>query len=181
MGVSRAELQAVKLERQGDAEEAAKFRARAEKMRYEDPYTALQDELDEAVKNEVGPCVWALTLVFVSCLGKSKWWWLPLVVIASASTEGALHRQTDQTVGACSGLSFSLCTCFSRVPHLFVSGVIHQFTARGCRFSMAAAARLWWRRWAAAAGAAAAAALLRCQNIFQTRLPYTHKLVHECW
>lgn len=54
MGVSRAELQAVKLERQGDTEEAAKFRARAEELRYEDPYTALQDELDEAVKNEVG-------------------------------------------------------------------------------------------------------------------------------
>lgn len=53
MGVSRAELQAVKLERQGEVEEAAKFRARAEEMRYEDPYTALQDELDEAVKNEV--------------------------------------------------------------------------------------------------------------------------------
>eukprot|EP00752_Nemacystus_decipiens_P002499 g2348.t1 len=52
MGVSRAELQAVKLERQGDAEEAAKFRARAEELRYEDPYTALQDQLDEAVKNE---------------------------------------------------------------------------------------------------------------------------------
>lgn len=53
MGVSRAELQAVKLERQGEVEEAAKFRARAEEMRYEDPYTALQDQLDEAVKNEV--------------------------------------------------------------------------------------------------------------------------------
>ncbi|CAM9325694.1 unnamed protein product [Pylaiella littoralis] len=52
MGVSRAELQAVKLERQGEVEEAAKFRARAQEMRYEDPYTALQDELDEAVKNE---------------------------------------------------------------------------------------------------------------------------------
>lgn len=54
MGVSRAELQAVKLERQGETEEAAKFRARAEELRYEDPYTALQDQLDEAVKNEVG-------------------------------------------------------------------------------------------------------------------------------
>lgn len=57
MGVSRAELQAVKLERQGETEEAAKFRARAEELRYEDPYTALQDELDEAVKNEVCMCV----------------------------------------------------------------------------------------------------------------------------
>ena len=46
MGVSRAELQAVKLERQGETEEAAKFRARAEELRYEDPYTALQDQLD---------------------------------------------------------------------------------------------------------------------------------------
>lgn len=54
MGVSRAEQQAVKLERQGETEEAAKFRARAEELRYEDPYTALQDQLDEAVKNEVG-------------------------------------------------------------------------------------------------------------------------------
>ncbi|CAN0152054.1 unnamed protein product, partial [Ectocarpus fasciculatus] len=52
MGVSRAELQAVKLERQGEAEEAEKFRERAKEMRYEDPYTALQDELDEAIKNE---------------------------------------------------------------------------------------------------------------------------------
>lgn len=54
MGVSRAEQQAMKLERQGETEEAAKFRARAEELRYEDPYTALQDQLDEAVKNEVG-------------------------------------------------------------------------------------------------------------------------------
>lgn len=53
MGVSRAELQAVKLERQGETEEAEKFRQRAKEMRYEDPYTALQDELDEAIKNEV--------------------------------------------------------------------------------------------------------------------------------
>ncbi|CAM9109187.1 unnamed protein product [Ectocarpus sp. 4 AP-2014] len=52
MGVSRAELQAVKLERQGQTEEAEKFRQRAKEMRYEDPFTALQDELDEAIKNE---------------------------------------------------------------------------------------------------------------------------------
>lgn len=65
MGVSRAELQAVKLERQGDAEEAAKFRVRAEELRYEDPYTALQDQLDEAVKNEVGVLSW--------CVSSSSW------------------------------------------------------------------------------------------------------------
>lgn len=58
MGVSRAELQAVKLERQGETEEAAKLRAHAQELRYEDPYTALQDQLDEAVKNEV--CVWGV-------------------------------------------------------------------------------------------------------------------------
>lgn len=53
MAVSRAENEAVRLERQGELEEAAKLRKHADAMRYEDPYTALQDELDEAIKNEV--------------------------------------------------------------------------------------------------------------------------------
>ena len=53
VAVSKAEANALKLERQGEVEEAAKLRAHANSMRYEDPYTALQDELDEAVKNEV--------------------------------------------------------------------------------------------------------------------------------
>ena len=53
VAVSKAEANAVKLERQGEVEEAAELRAHAKSMRYEDPYTALQDQLDEAVKNEV--------------------------------------------------------------------------------------------------------------------------------
>lgn len=53
VAVSKAEANAVKLERQGEVEEAAELRAHANSMRYEDPYTALQDQLDEAVKNEV--------------------------------------------------------------------------------------------------------------------------------
>lgn len=53
MAVSRAESEAVRLERRGEVEEAAKLRKHADAMRYEDPYTALQDELDEAIKNEV--------------------------------------------------------------------------------------------------------------------------------
>lgn len=53
VAVSRAEAKAVKLERQGEVEEAKELRAQANSMRYEDPYTTLQDQLDEAVKNEV--------------------------------------------------------------------------------------------------------------------------------
>lgn len=53
MAVARLEGEAMRLERQGEKEEAVNLRARANKMRYEDPYTALQDELDEAIKNEV--------------------------------------------------------------------------------------------------------------------------------
>lgn len=53
MAVARLEGEATRLERQGEKEEAFNLRARANKMRYEDPYTALQDELDEAIKNEV--------------------------------------------------------------------------------------------------------------------------------
>eukprot|EP00904_Undaria_pinnatifida_P011450 jgi/Undpi1/7435/HiC_scaffold_22.g09908.m1 len=52
VAVSRAEAKAVKLERQGEVEEAKELRAQANSMRYEDPYTTLQDQLDEAVKNE---------------------------------------------------------------------------------------------------------------------------------
>ena len=53
MAVSRLEGEATRMERQGDREEALNLRDRARKMRYEDPYTALQDELDEAVEKEV--------------------------------------------------------------------------------------------------------------------------------
>lgn len=53
MAVSRAEGEAFRVERHGETEEAAKIREQVKAMRYEDPYTALQDELDEAVKNEV--------------------------------------------------------------------------------------------------------------------------------
>ena len=53
VAVSKIEAKALKLERQGEVEEAAELRAQANSMRYEDPYTALQDQLDEAVKNEV--------------------------------------------------------------------------------------------------------------------------------
>lgn len=53
MAVAKAEGEAVRMERAGKVEEAAAKRARAEELKREDPYTELQDQLDEAIKKEV--------------------------------------------------------------------------------------------------------------------------------
>lgn len=52
MAVAKAEGEAVRLERAGKTEEAAAKRTRAEELKREDPYTDLQDQLDDAIKKE---------------------------------------------------------------------------------------------------------------------------------
>lgn len=52
MAVARAENDVARLTRAGKLEEAEAMRAHVDALKHEDPYTALQEQLDEAVQKE---------------------------------------------------------------------------------------------------------------------------------
>lgn len=53
MAVSKAESEVARLTRAGKTEEAEVMRAHVDALKHEDPYTSLQEQLDEAVEKEV--------------------------------------------------------------------------------------------------------------------------------
>lgn len=52
MAVSKAESEVARLTRAGKTEEAEAMRAHVDALKHEDPYTSLQEQLDEAVAKE---------------------------------------------------------------------------------------------------------------------------------